>query len=170
MITRGPGQRTRIDKGTLGRDSLGHLFGIDRVNAFRLYHHFNGQVKLAGKFKVTLVMRRHGHDGAGAVGHEHIICYPDRDLCIIDWIDGITTRPDAGLFFIGGFTLNIRLAQCFSNIGIHLRLLGGRGQFFDQRMLRGQYHKGGSPQGIWPGGEHFQLITVFGLELDQCSC
>ena len=38
------------------------------------------QAVLRGELEVALVVRRHGHDGAGAVGHQHVVRDPDGDL------------------------------------------------------------------------------------------
>ena len=46
------------------------------------------QVELGGEFQIARVMRRHGHDRAGAVAGENIIGDPDRDLFPVDRIDG----------------------------------------------------------------------------------
>ena len=50
------------------------------------------QPELFCKLEVAFIMRRHGHDGAGAVTHQDIIGHPDGDLFVVDRIDGIGCR------------------------------------------------------------------------------
>ena len=43
-------------------------------------------------------MRRHSHDRACAVFHEHVIGYPDRGRFLIDRVDRVRPQKEAGLF------------------------------------------------------------------------
>ena len=43
-------------------------------------------------------MRRHGHDGAGAVAGENVIGNPDGNLLAVDRIDGVSAGEHAGFF------------------------------------------------------------------------
>ena len=64
-----------------------------------LHDLFHRKVKLGGKLEVTGVMRRHGHDGSGAVTHHDVIRDPDRDLLVVHGINGVSAGEDAGFFF-----------------------------------------------------------------------
>ena len=55
------------------------------------------QVELLGELEVALVVRRHGHDRAGAVARQHVVGDPDRDLLVVDRIDGVRAGEHAGL-------------------------------------------------------------------------
>jgi hypothetical protein len=61
------------------------------------------------EFKVTLIMRRHGHDGSGAVADENIIRDPHGNFFAVHRIDGITTREDASLAFCQVGSIEITL-------------------------------------------------------------
>ena len=52
-------------------------------------------------------MPRNRHDGTCAVIHHDIICNPDWDLFLIQWIYGEPASEYAG-FFSGGFSVQIR--------------------------------------------------------------
>ena len=54
----------------------------------------NGQFILTGKREVALVMRRHSHDRARAIGHQDIIRDPDGDAHLVDRVDSIGTREN----------------------------------------------------------------------------
>ena len=47
-------------------------------------HLDDGHAELLGEREVALVVRRHRHDGAGAVGRQHVVGDPDRDLLAVD--------------------------------------------------------------------------------------
>src|SRR5690349_22557037 len=51
-------------------------------------HLAHGQTELPGERPVALVVRRHRHDGAGAVAHQHIVGDPHRQPLAVDGIDG----------------------------------------------------------------------------------
>ena len=167
LTARSAGQRARIDQSSLGRDSSLHDGNLNRFHVIGLNHDLDRQIEFASKLEITLIMCGNCHNGARAVGHQHVIGNPDRDLFARDRVNGITAREDARLFFVGRFALNIRLAQSLGLIGHYFFFLSRSSQFFHQRMLRGQYHKGHPPQSIGAGSEYFQLIPLLGAELDQ---
>ena len=49
---------------------------------------------------VTLIVRGHGHDGAGAVGVEHVVGNPDGHLLSGQRVDCISAREEAGLVLL----------------------------------------------------------------------
>ena len=51
-----------------------------------------GMPYLRAEFEVALVVRRHGHDRARAVAHQHEVADPDRDLLAAERIDGVVAR------------------------------------------------------------------------------
>ena len=68
-----------------------HLGGWTHLN--------DRQIKFLGKLKIALVMRRHGHDRAGAVAGENVVGNPDRNFLAVDGIDGVSAGEHAGFFF-----------------------------------------------------------------------
>ena len=70
-------QRSGIDHPAGGRhrgDQAGPVQGWDIV---RLDDDPDLNPKFAGERKIALIMGRHSHDGAGAVGHQDIVGNPD---------------------------------------------------------------------------------------------
>ena len=61
----------------------------------------DGQSELECKVEVALIMRRHGHDRAGAVVSEHVITCPDRDLLTVDRVDCVTLKEYSGFLASG---------------------------------------------------------------------
>ena len=91
------------------RKSTGRVRAIDRPsfaagshlagpgNARNVHNLHYRKRKFLGKFKVALVVRRHRHDRAGSVAHEHIVRGPDGNARAGRWIDGRQACWDAGL-------------------------------------------------------------------------
>ena len=61
-----------------------------------------GRLNFGGELKIARVMRRHGHDGAGAIAGENVIGNPDGNFLAVDRIDGVSAGEHAG-FFLGQF-------------------------------------------------------------------
>ena len=91
----------------MGFDRFGHLFRQDHFLSVGVDDDFYRQVKLARKFKVTLVVRRHSHDRAGTVAHQNIISHPDGDMLTGNWIDRITAGENAGFLACDRLTLDV---------------------------------------------------------------
>ena len=73
----------------------GHLAGPSHARDVDNLQH--RQRKLLGKFKVTLIVRRHRHDRTGSVAHEHIVRGPDGNVLAGRWIDCKQASWNAGL-------------------------------------------------------------------------
>ena len=50
------------------------------------------------KFIIAFVVRRNGHDRAGAVAHQDVVRNPDRNLFVVHRIDGICASEYTRLF------------------------------------------------------------------------
>ena len=114
-------------------------------------------------------MRGHGHDGAGAVGHQDIIGYPDRDFRAVDGIDGRqAVNADAGLVFRQLRALEIGLSGCCFTIGYDLIVvLDLVLELLDVGMLGREHHVGHAEQGVRAGGVYAELFFLaFDLEID----
>ena len=46
---------------------------------------------MLGKGIVTRVVGRYGHDGTSTITCQYVFCYPDRDLLVVERIDGIAS-------------------------------------------------------------------------------
>ena len=90
--------------------ALGDLIGA-------LDHRDDRQAELQREGEVAVVVRRHGHDRAGAVRHQHVVGDPDRDARAVDRVDGVRAGEDAGLLALGRAALDIGLATGLELIG-----------------------------------------------------
>ena len=101
-------------------------------------------------------MSGHGHDGALAVAHQHIVGDPERQLGPIGRIDRVTAGEHAGLAAgaVGAFAL--ALAGARFDIGHHRGAPVGGGDLRYQRMLGSEHAVGRSPQRVGSRGEDQQ--------------
>ena len=95
----------------------------------RRHHLADGQRECAREFPVALVVRRHGHDRAGAVAEQHVVRDPDRDALAVHRIDRKGAGEDAGLF-LGEFgALEVALARGAFPILLARRAIAPRSRF-----------------------------------------
>ena len=72
------------------------------------------QAELLGELPVAVVVRRNGHDRAGAVAHQHVVGNEDRDFLAVDRIDCRNAlQLDAGLVLVQLGALEVGLARSF---------------------------------------------------------
>ncbi len=76
----GLGHRQAVKEAGVDQRALVNVAKSFFCDVAACHHLHNGQMKGGGKVPVPLVMPRHGHDGAGAVGHQHIVRHPHRHL------------------------------------------------------------------------------------------
>ena len=113
------------------------------------------QVELGGELEIARVMRRHGHDCAGAVAGEHVVGNPDGNLLAVDRIDGVSAGEHAGFFLrqFGAFQIGF-----FGNFGFVIfaiaSLLFRRGDLINELVFRRQHHVSRAKQRVGPRGEH----------------
>ena len=88
LVGRQPVERARVDQPPVLVDHLD-----DR------------QLERLGELAVALVVRRHGHDRAGAVVHQHVVGDPDRQPLAVDRVGHVVAGEDAGLRLLGGAVL-----------------------------------------------------------------
>ena len=75
--------RAAVDHHARADERLGHVRLDQWLLACRLDHRDDVEPEVAGELEVALVVSRHGHDGAGAVGQQHIVGDPDRDRLLL---------------------------------------------------------------------------------------
>ena len=114
-----------------------------------------GRVVFFGELEVAVIVCGYGHDGAGAVIHEHEVGGPYRDGFAVQGIDGSRPGKHAELFAALAGAGNLVLAFHFFDKGVNrLFLFGSARQRMRQRMLRREHHEGCAVQCVRPGGEH----------------
>ncbi len=109
---------------------------------------------LAGEREVALVVRRHRHDGAGAVAHQHEVADPDRDLLPRERVRRVAAGEDA---FLLDLALEPRAAILRAQPPDRLPLRGGvrlaGEESVDHRVLGGEDHERGAPDRVDARGE-----------------
>src|SRR3972149_11149802 len=70
------------------------------------------EAELQRELEVALVVRRDRHDRPGAVSHQHVVGYEDRDSPAGGRIDGDRPGEHAGLLAPFRLTLELRLLRC----------------------------------------------------------
>ena len=130
-------------------------------------HRHDRQTKNGSELVVTLIVRRHRHDRARAVAHEHVVRNEHRHLLAAHRVHGIRAQENTGLFLIL-LSLHVRLRRDRALICGHsvLRRRFAKGpslidvprilpshQLIHELMLRREHHVGGTKQGVWAGGE-----------------
>ena len=138
----------------------GKALGIDAGR--RLNDGANFQTELLRELKVARVMRRHGHDGAGAVAHHHVIGDPDWNLLVVDRVDGVAAGKDAGLFLLKLRPLEFALLRGRIPVGIDGRAF----EFINERMLGRQHHIRRAEERVGTRRENAERLTGFGLEIN----
>ena len=148
----------------------------------RLHGVDDRQAELDREIVIALVAARHGHDGAGAVVHEHVIRGEQRQLGSGDRIGGVQAGEQAGLLaslvdtVLGGLGFRSQAIglHCLDRSGIAalpvFRSLGRPlgGNVFEQVMLRGDHGERGAEQGVGTGGVDLHVFgTVRGFDLEM---
>ena len=103
---------------------------------------------------VALVVRRHGHDRARAVLHEHVVGDVDRQPLAVDGIDRVEPGEDARLHLLGGPVL--AAAGC-GLLRVRLNLLVR--DALDERMLRRQHEERRAEQRVRPRREDGHVLV-----------
>ena len=148
----------------------------------RLHGVDDRQAELGREIVITLVAARHGHDGTGAVVHEHVIRGEQRQLGSGDWVDGVQAGEQAGLLASLVNTVLGGLGFRSQAVGLHrldrsgiatlpvFRSLGRPfgGNVFEQVMFRRDHGERGAEQGVGTGGVDlhvFDAVRGFDLEM-----
>ena len=116
-----------------------------------------GDAVLAAEFEIALVVRGHGHDGAGAVAHQHEVADPDGHLLAAVRVDGVVAGEEAFLFDIARIAAGARVHH-----GLGAGLACGVEQLRVERMLGRQDHAGGAVDGVDARGEDADRLARSG--------
>ena len=162
MIGAHAAEAARVDQRLalrVGDVRVGHPLGV--VLAARGGHDApDRQPELARELEVALVVRGHGHDGAGPVGGQHVVRDPDGDPLAVDRVDRLRADRHPGLLALGRQALDLGLPAGLVDVGVDVGLAVGRGQLLDQRMLGRQDHEGRPEQRVRPCREDADLVTA----------
>jgi hypothetical protein len=102
---------------------------------------------------VTLIVGGHGHDRAGAVGHQHVVGHPDRHARAVDRVDGVGAGEHAGLLLLGGdLAVHVGAVAGGADVGLDLGPAIGRGELAHQRVLRREDAVGHAEERVGAGG------------------
>jgi hypothetical protein len=116
------------------------------------------QVVFLGEGEVALVVRRHGHHGAFAVAHQHVVADPDFDLSPVSGCADEDAGRHALLFHRREVGLGDAALLAFLDEGGQLGIVfAARGR---QRMLGGDGDEGDAHDGVGARGEHPQLFVA----------
>ncbi len=116
------------------------------------------QAVLAGKGKVALIVRRHGHHCAFAVAHQYVVGDPHGQLLAGQRMQHVQRGRQAFLFLGGNIRLGHAAALALIDKGLQLGVaFGGLG---GQRVLGGDGNVGCAHQGVGAGGEHLEGAVV----------
>ncbi len=152
----------------------GRLHGCGRQSGIRrLDDYFDGQIVLAGKFKIALVAGRHAHNRACAVFGKHKIAQPDGHALAGKGMRGVCSCEDAFFFEIFALAVYpVHIADALDKVPDFIGPLIACEQFFHKRMLRRQGQEGYAINGIWPGGEDFDFgnAVVIPFEVKNYGC
>src|SRR6202790_327996 len=109
-----------------------------------------------GEFEIALVVGRNGHDGAGAVFHEHEIADPDGKLFAVERIHGVPAGEDT-YFFGGGKVFGFdRGVAHGGELGFSFRASGRAVEKLgDEGMIGREDDGAGAVDGVNAGGEDF---------------
>ena len=125
------------------------------------------QPELARELEVALVVRGHGHDGAGPVGGQHVVRDPDGDPLAVDRVDRLRADRHPGLLALGRQALDLGLPPRPLDIGPHRLAVLGSGHLVHERVLRRQDHEGHAKQGVRARGvDAHRLGLAFDREVD----
>ena len=134
------------------------------------------QTELHGKVVIALVATRHGHNGTGAVVHQHVVGSEQWELRAGDRVGGVQAGEQSGLLprfvhaVLGGLgfggepvglhrldRVDIAALPVFGYIG---RPFGGH--VLQQVMFRGNNGERGAEQRVGTGGVDFHVLVTVG--------
>ena len=115
-------------------------------------------------------MGGHGHDGAGAVGGQHIVRDEDRHHLAVDRVDGLdAVDADAGLVLVQLGALKVGLAGGLGLVGadlVHVFQQAGVDPLLHVGVFRADDHVGAAEQRVGAGGVDGQHIAGGGVKVD----
>ena len=155
-----------IDQDAADRCScLGHVLDLLSILGNDLD---DREIELFREGKVSVIMCRNAHDGAGTIIRQYIVGGPDRNLRAIQRIDRISSGKYTGFILIRDcHAVYVRLVGCILNILFHCFSGLIRRQTLCQGMLRAENHEGCTIEGVRAGRINLDLlIPAFNREIN----
>ena len=161
---------TRSIASALGRPSYGAAVdehpvagrgdaGVRRVGLPGVEDDADRQAEGAREVEVALVVRGHGHDGAGAVVGQHVVGGVDRHRLAGQRVGRGDAEVDAGLGPVGQLPVEVGELAHLVAVGLQRRALLRRAQLLGQRGIRSHHEEGGAVEGVRPRGEDGHRAT-----------
>ena len=104
-------------------------------------------------------MARNSHDGARSVADQDVVRDPDRDLLLINWIDGVSTRENPSFLFGQVSAFEIGFSGDLLPVFNYLRPLSRSCHPIDQRMFRRQHDVSRAEKRVRAGGKNRDRVV-----------
>ncbi len=142
------------------------LRGVDE-HAVVVDHRDDRQVELLGERGVAVVVRRHRHDRAGAVVHQHVVGDPDRDLRVVHRVRRVEPGEDAGLLLCRSTLLTALDGGSGDVVAQRVGLGRALEQLLDERVLRSEHEERRAVERVGTRREDGDVLVELGdPELD----
>ena len=127
-------------------------------------HLTDGQLECGRELEIAVIVRRHGHDGAGAVLHQHVIGGPDGNRFAGRGVARVGAGEHPRLGAIADAAGHDVLALGLPLVLAHGGALLLRGERVDERVLGRQHHVGRPEDGVGARREHGDALAPRRLE------
>ena len=104
-------------------------------------------------------MGGHGHDGAGAVAHHHIVGDPHGDFGAIDRVDRMSAGEDARLVLVEVAAFEVGLRRAGFPISLDGCQLRRSGDFRNERVFGREHHVSRAEERVGAGGENGDVFA-----------
>ena len=127
----------------------------------RRNHRAYRQTVFPGKSQIPVIVGRHPHHRAGAVGSQHIVGSENRNPLPVQPVDSVGTQGNPGLFLVRGHPLNFRSPPGLADILLHRRPLPLGSQRRHQGMLGSQYQESYAKDGVNAGSKGSDFVNAY---------
>ncbi len=119
---------------------------------------FTRNVVLACELEVALVMRGDAHDGARAIGVQHVVGGPDLDAVAGQTVDAVRAGEHAGLRALRRLALDLGRARGSIEVRLDLGAAVFGRELPHERVLWRQHHKGHAAERVGARSEDADLV------------
>ena len=118
----------------------------------------NGQAVLLRKREIPLIMRRHTHNSAIAVGDEHVVADPNFDAFASEWMRD--EQPRRNTFFFLDREFSLGRAASLQRVNFRRERSVQFARAHGERMLRCDRDEGDAHDGVGARGEDVHLAVL----------